>query len=169
MTQFVRIFPTYPGTYPQPTVYTGIPLTWGFGKAWSMLQGYVEVLLDTSTNLSPLTLRQPAQNEIRNTGFHRSNTPPKFNIAPEKWWKITFLLGWFNFRGELSNIQGVTIHKNGRFTNMFLDGWISLLGKLVGKNRDQWILWISIPTIHGAGRFIMIYHDLSIFLQRKCW
>ena len=32
---------------PQPTVYEGIPFIWGFGDVWGMLQGYVEVFLDS--------------------------------------------------------------------------------------------------------------------------
>ena len=31
---------------PQPTVYEEIPFIWGFGDAWSMLQGYAGLLLD---------------------------------------------------------------------------------------------------------------------------
>ena len=40
-----------------------------------------------------------------------NDTPPKFNSSPLKndGWKITFLLGWLIFRGELLNFQGVLI------------------------------------------------------------
>ena len=44
-------------------------------------------------------------------------TPPKFNSSPLRinGWKITFLLGWPIFRGELLNFQGVPgfHNKNG--------------------------------------------------------
>jgi len=31
---------------PQPTVYEGIPFSWGFRDSWGMLRGYVGVFLD---------------------------------------------------------------------------------------------------------------------------
>ena len=39
-------------------------------------------------------------------------TPPKFNMAPEKWWleDDPFLLGRYIFRGELLNFQGIILY-----------------------------------------------------------
>ena len=50
--------------------------------------------------------------------FYNSTTPPKFIIAPEKWWwKMRFLLRLPIFRGELLNFRGVShsySKQNGR-------------------------------------------------------
>ena len=45
--QSPRIFQHTRGTYPdpQPTVYEGIPFSWGFRDSWGMLRGYVGVFL----------------------------------------------------------------------------------------------------------------------------
>lgn len=46
-------------------------------------------------------------------------TPPKFQIAPQKWWlDITFLLNWFLFRGK-KNYVGIAIFKSCGKTHHF--------------------------------------------------
>ncbi len=41
----------------------------------------------------------------------KKGTPPKFNIAPEKWWleDKPFLLGFGNFSGAMLNFERVTL------------------------------------------------------------
>ncbi len=55
-------------------------------------------------------------------------TPPKFNIAPEKWWleDDPFLLGWLIFRGELLNFQGVCLCSSYVFSCIFAS-WGNIL------------------------------------------
>ncbi len=75
----------------------------------------------TSTPLAAQTASKKAKVAEHNCGLsavvkkprkktiNYKDTPPKFNISPEKWygWKASFLLGWYIFRGELLNFRWV--------------------------------------------------------------
>ena len=71
--------------------------------------------------------------ELRKSGGHQGCTPPKFNSSPLKndGWKMSFLLGFLNFRGKLLNFRGVEIiqHKELGVTTPSKVKWCAGLQK----------------------------------------